>query len=491
MSLFSRHIKKSFNQRARDFIWPRIGWKRVLTYYKKRLFRISDTPHAIAAGLASGIAVSFTPFIGFHLLFAAGLSILTRGNVIASVIGTLIGNPATFPFIWLGTYYLGGTLLGLETHASHLSGGVSYEFLKENFFNIFIPMSLAGILVGAIAWFTSYSLFEKAIEKYQHHKQRRMLAKRKLFKTLKSKLERRKRLKNIKTAQIAENLYLEKVTEDKYPLIEETAYTHIYDIGEEFLLKLSKRHGADLGDGDDKAEQERLIFHLLEEQAKILPFDVPVLIKSGTIPENHALYQAGFTLWTIISKVHGRTISLSEFRKLAGAEQKNIADTIGTGLYKFHKTLKKFSKESTYISQPFFDLYAHFYTQPYFKEQIDYLTKLYDKHIKSSEHLIHGNFSLKNLFFNESYMLYGVSDFYETQLSYTEKDIYRIICDIPEEKDHIIQSYEIISHEKVSPFKLQFAKCEDILYKIAKNPTEDKTILAKEIALLEKLESAL
>lgn len=489
MSLFSRHIKKSFNHRARDFFWPRIGWKRVLTYYKKRLFRISDTPHAIAAGLASGIAISFTPFIGFHLLFAAGLSLLTRGNVIASVIGTLIGNPATFPFIWLGTYYLGGLILGIDTHATHISGGLSYEFLKNNVSNIFVPMALAGTLVGAIAWFSSYYIFEKIISQYQQHKQKRMLAKRKLFQSLKYKLERRKRLKGIKGAQIAEDLYLENILENKYKCIKETSYAKIYDIDEELLLKLSKRHGSAIGDGDDKAEQERLTFHLLEEQVKILPFDVPVLIKSGTVPDEHPLYSQGFTLWTIISKVHGNRVSIREALALSETDRKHMGDTIGAGLYKFHKTLKKFPKDSTYNTQVFFDLYPNFYSNPEFKPLIDRLTTIYERSIKPYAHLIHGNFCLDNLFFNDRYMLCGVSDFYETQISYPEKDIYRIISDLPSERDYIIQSYEIISHERVSLFRLLFAECEHLLYEFALLPEVKKDTLLKRIKELEAREA--
>ena len=40
------------------------------------------------------------------------LSFLVRGNYLAAVVGTLVGNPWTFPLIWLASYQLGHLLLG-------------------------------------------------------------------------------------------------------------------------------------------------------------------------------------------------------------------------------------------------------------------------------------------------------------------------------------------------------------------------------------------
>ncbi len=488
MSIFSRHIKKSFNHRAQDFFWPRIGWKRVFTYYKKRLFRISDTPHSIAAGLASGVAISFTPFLGLHLLGAAALSLLTRGNVIASVIGSLIGNPITFPFIWMGIYYLGSILLGIETNALHLDQELSYEFLKENLFTVFLPMSLGGVLMAILSWLLTYSISEKAINRYQQLKRKRMLSKRKLFKVLKSKIQRRKRLKDAKEINITIDDYLDQINKNKLPCIKKTPFTKTYNLDDEILLKLSKRYSTAIGDGDDKAEQERFLFHLLEDHAKSLPFDVPVLLKSGTIEPNTPLSEKGFTLWTLISKVHGNALCTKTIEQLKENQKKNIADTLGAGLLKFHKTLKGLPHESLAHSVVFQDLYQDFYPKPFYKNAIDRMTVLYDKHIKPISHLIHGDFSLSNLFFNDEYMLCGISNFYQSQISYPEKDIYRITQELPELKDEIIQSYEIIAYKKISLFRLAFAKCETLLFQSALNELETNPDVIKEIEQLEKME---
>ena len=82
------------------------------TYVVKRITRLSGTPHSIAAGAACGVAVSFTPFLGFHVISAFLLCLVVRGNYLAAAIGTLVGNPWTLPFLLLASYQLGHALLG-------------------------------------------------------------------------------------------------------------------------------------------------------------------------------------------------------------------------------------------------------------------------------------------------------------------------------------------------------------------------------------------
>ena len=69
--------------------------------------RIKGTPQALSLGLATGIAVSFTPFVGLHALLAIFISWVIGGSMAAALIGTLFGNPWTFPFIWYFTFEIG------------------------------------------------------------------------------------------------------------------------------------------------------------------------------------------------------------------------------------------------------------------------------------------------------------------------------------------------------------------------------------------------
>jgi uncharacterized protein (DUF2062 family) len=91
-----------------------MGWRRASTYYWHRLQRVPGTPESVVAGFACGAAASMMPLMGLHFVLAALFALAVRGSVIASAFGTVVGNPWTFPFIWLGTYKLGALLLGAE-----------------------------------------------------------------------------------------------------------------------------------------------------------------------------------------------------------------------------------------------------------------------------------------------------------------------------------------------------------------------------------------
>lgn len=66
--------------------------------------------HAVARGVALGLAVSFVLPVG-QIILAALLASLVRGNVLVAAAATLPSNPLTFPAIYYGAYKLGGWLL--------------------------------------------------------------------------------------------------------------------------------------------------------------------------------------------------------------------------------------------------------------------------------------------------------------------------------------------------------------------------------------------
>jgi uncharacterized protein (DUF2062 family) len=112
--MFKRRRPRDWPRRLTDAVWPAIGWRRTVRYYWHRVQRIPGSPESIAAGFACGAAASILPLMGLHFLLSALLALLVRGSVVASAFGTVVGNPWTFPAIWLGTYRLGAWLLDLD-----------------------------------------------------------------------------------------------------------------------------------------------------------------------------------------------------------------------------------------------------------------------------------------------------------------------------------------------------------------------------------------
>jgi len=179
--LFRRRKKQSFLIKVREFLWPSAGWRRAGHYMKHRLARIDGTPYAIAAGFASGAAVSFTPFVGFHFIFAAIIAWIVRGNILTSAIGTAVGNPWTFPFIWAASYNVGINLLGgkatndLMGQLDKMFGNFTIVDLVNDPLNalgpfletIFFPMLLGGTIIGASLWFFIYWPIYKLVSEYK------------------------------------------------------------------------------------------------------------------------------------------------------------------------------------------------------------------------------------------------------------------------------------------------------------------------------------
>ena len=175
--MFRRRDKPEFRLRLSNLLWPHMGWRRTFTYWIHRVGRLPASSHAISSGIAFGAAISFTPFVGLHLLLAGLLAWIFRANILASAIGTLVGNPWTFPFIWIWIYQL-GVWMGIggipdtlrQQHFSDLFGKILTALLKLDFndllkfsWRIFSPMLAGAIPTGIITWIGFYFLSKLVI----------------------------------------------------------------------------------------------------------------------------------------------------------------------------------------------------------------------------------------------------------------------------------------------------------------------------------------
>jgi uncharacterized protein (DUF2062 family) len=169
--LFKRRSEEPVHKRMMVAMWPRRTWRRSVEYVHKRLMRLRASPHGIAAGFAAGAFASCTPLMGFHFLLSALLAVVTRGSLIASAFGTVIGNPLTFPFIWTTSYAVGRFILGYEAAAGVDPNPIT--ILQEHGFSpsglkpVFFPMVVGGLLLGSIAWCVSYFPIRYAVRRYR------------------------------------------------------------------------------------------------------------------------------------------------------------------------------------------------------------------------------------------------------------------------------------------------------------------------------------
>lgn len=154
----------------------RSGLKRYGNYILARLSRLGGTPYSIAAGVACGVAVSFTPFVGFHFVLAAATAWIIRANVLAGALGTAAGNPWTFPFIWISVLYTGRFILGehgrddvefakVFSGAMHALITLDFSSFGRDVWPIVWPMMVGCIPFYIAAWGITYYVVKKSLEK--------------------------------------------------------------------------------------------------------------------------------------------------------------------------------------------------------------------------------------------------------------------------------------------------------------------------------------
>jgi uncharacterized protein (DUF2062 family) len=181
--MFQRRKARSASEQIRSVVWPDRGFGRLLSYIIQRVRRMPGSPTSIAVGAAWGVAVSFSPFIGLHLFAGLALSYLTRGNMLACLFGTFVGNPWTFPLFFYLDYALGTFLLQLFGSTISLAGVSFAEFIP-----LFMaePVALTGevlkqlivgaVVLGCIAWFASFGVVFWAVSGWRKHRSARLAA---------------------------------------------------------------------------------------------------------------------------------------------------------------------------------------------------------------------------------------------------------------------------------------------------------------------------
>lgn len=155
----------------------------------------------------AGVVASFTPFYGLHMLFAMILAAVTRGNILASLMGTFIANPLTYVPIALSSLTVGNWMLGrrwsrgvlnstdpescnLGCQFGNAAGDLWYNVkaafspatmdwtrLAEFYNEIFYPYLVGSVPVGLMAGVIAYYIALPVMAAYQNRRRKRLRAK--------------------------------------------------------------------------------------------------------------------------------------------------------------------------------------------------------------------------------------------------------------------------------------------------------------------------
>ena len=195
--MFRRRDTRPPHRFIREFFYPRGGWWRASSYIWLRLRRLPDDPRRIGRGIAAGTFISFTPFFGFHFLGAAAIAWAIRGNILAALIATFVGNPLTTPIIAAVALETGYRLLGSDYAIpigeipgafSRATGEIGHNIialfsaaplhwgsLGAFFREVFLPYMIGGTIWGLVFAIAFHFASLPVIGAYQAHRRRKAL----------------------------------------------------------------------------------------------------------------------------------------------------------------------------------------------------------------------------------------------------------------------------------------------------------------------------
>lgn len=187
--VFKRRTPRSLPEWAREMVYPKGGFRRATQYVMHRMRRLPDQPERVARGFAAGVFISFTPFFGFHFLGSVAIAWALRGNILAALLGTFVGNPVTTPIIAISSVGLGQWMLGIPgvlelpqiARAFGQAGNqlwdnftaiftdkvMHWDRLLDFFHEIYLPYMIGGILPGIAVSLIFYWLTVPLVRAYQ------------------------------------------------------------------------------------------------------------------------------------------------------------------------------------------------------------------------------------------------------------------------------------------------------------------------------------
>ncbi len=147
------------------------GIRGYLDEYYRNLMNIPGKENDIATGFAIGILISFSPWIGLHLILVFLLTKLFRKSFGAGALASLVFNPLTAPFLLTIEYRTGRLVMGMFTEPVPRLTKISiadFSVLWENIVQVFYPLFIGGLVLGVPASILSFFLVQRALRVYRN-----------------------------------------------------------------------------------------------------------------------------------------------------------------------------------------------------------------------------------------------------------------------------------------------------------------------------------
>ncbi len=165
----------------------------------RRFLKIHGNPHEIAAGLALGLFVAMSPFMGTHMALAVFLAAIFKWNKISAAAGVWLNNPLTMPALYGATWFVGSKITGVKLvenlpHSFDIKA--TYAFLLKTP-SLITTLTIGGIVVGIplslVVYYVAFGLLQRYQEEVREKLRKRKSRRKKKKKARKKKKKKKKR----------------------------------------------------------------------------------------------------------------------------------------------------------------------------------------------------------------------------------------------------------------------------------------------------------
>lgn len=135
---------------------PKLRFKprRFFRYLYLKLIRANDSPHKAAMGMALGVALGIFPTFGAGTILAIVLASLFKWNKASALLGSMIMNPFTTPFVWSASAFLGSFLTGYDWGKvlEELKNGAIFDVMSGPCRVYLLGNTVLAILIAGVSY---------------------------------------------------------------------------------------------------------------------------------------------------------------------------------------------------------------------------------------------------------------------------------------------------------------------------------------------------
>ena len=146
--------------------------KRSFRRYLRQLLLLDEPPERTARTFGFGVFISFSPFIGLHIVIAMVVLLFVKLNRLSFLAGVFSNTPWTVaPMLALGTG-IGAFVLGRDTTLPELSSetlrsGEFWKQLTSDAWNLLAPFMLGNFILSGVLALAGYGILKWFLLRYR------------------------------------------------------------------------------------------------------------------------------------------------------------------------------------------------------------------------------------------------------------------------------------------------------------------------------------